>query len=188
MRTFIAIELPEEIKQALSSIQNRLKETEADVQWVKPQNIHLTLKFPGDINEETIEKIKDILGEIAETTPPFQMRIGSLGTFPKIDFPRVLWAGVIQGEAESKKIADRLESRLEKISIVKEKRDFSAHATLGRVRSGKNKEKLANMLNKLKNEMEILEFRVEKLTLFASKLTPQGPVYESLQEAILKSA
>lgn len=187
MRTFIAIELPEKIKTALSSIQNQLKTTGADVKWVKEENIHLTLKFLGGINEQTLEKVKNILGETAKTTPPFQMRIGSLGAFPKIDFPRVIWAGAVQGETESKKIADQLEDQLAEINIPKEERPFSAHITLGRLRSGRNKEKLTTMLNKLKDEMEILEFKVEKITLFASKLTPGGPIYESLQEAALKS-
>jgi 2'-5' RNA ligase len=189
MRTFIAIELPQEIKTALSRLQDQLKTTAADVKWVQPQNIHLTLKFLGERDDKKIEKIMQILEETAKDKNCFQIRIWSLGAFPKINFPRVIWVGIDQGDNETKEIAKDLEERIAKIGIPKEDRPFSSHITIGRTRSTLNREKLVEGLNKLADYFveNKLEFTAVKITLFKSTLTPQGPIYEVLKEANLKT-
>ncbi|MFH1678513.1 MAG: RNA 2',3'-cyclic phosphodiesterase, partial [Candidatus Omnitrophota bacterium] len=98
MRTFIAIELPEEIKNILGEIQDKLKQTRADVKWVQPQNIHLTLKFLGEINEDLVKKIASALNEIAQENSSFNLRLYELGAFPKIKYPRVIWIGAANNE------------------------------------------------------------------------------------------
>lgn len=121
------------------------------------------------------------------------MRIFSVGAFPKIDTPRVIWIGVDKGDKEAKKIAKELEEKLQKLGIPGEERGFSAHITLGRTRSILGREKLTQALktgmDRLFGEHPgLLEFAVTKITLFKSTLTPKGPVYEALKEANLKTS
>ena len=188
MRTFIAIELPSEIKNSLSRLQDDLKATQADVKWVAPENIHLTLKFLGEADDKKLEKINKIIDDAAKEKNRFQMRISSLGAFPKIDFPRVIWVGVDMGDKEVKAIAEELEEKIAQIGIPEENRPFSSHITIGRTRTSLNRERL---VQDLKNKAELgarkLEFYVTKITLFKSTLTPRGPIYEALKEINLKA-
>jgi len=188
MRTFIAIELPNEIKDSLSRLQEELKASGADVKWVEPNNIHLTLKFLGEIDDKKIEKITKIIDDTAQGKDKFQINISSLGAFPKIDFPRVIWVGVDTGDKEVNDIAKELEEKIAKIGIPKEDRPFSSHITIGRTKSSLNREKLVQDL-KIKAELGArkLEFYVTKIALFKSTLTPKGPIYEALKETNLKT-
>ena len=189
MRTFIAIELPKEIKNSLSCLQEELKKQNADVKWVDPSNIHLTLKFLGEIEDKKIDKLVGIMQEVAKNNPPFAIGICSLGAFPKIEFPRIIWVGVDQGDKETKKIAKDLEERLFRLDIPKEERSFSSHITIARVKSNLNRIKLTEALKKLEDNWsgKNLEFLVAKITLFKSTLTPKGPIYEALKETTLEA-
>lgn len=186
MRTFIAIELPKEIKEYLAGIQDKLKAAQADVKWVEPKNIHLTLKFLGDRDDKKIEKIKAIIEEITQSKNTFQICVSSLGAFPKISSPRVIWVGLDQGDAETINLAQGLEEKIAKIGIPKEDHPFSSHITIGRTRSGLNVEKLAEMLTNMAGLMP-QSFKAAKITLFKSTLTAYGPIYEALKEANLKN-
>lgn len=189
MRTFIAIELPQAIRDSLAWLQGQLKISGADVKWVEPQNIHLTLKFLGEVDDKTLEKVTKILEEIAQEECAFYIRLSSLGAFPKINFPRVIWVGVDKGDTEAKKIACALEGRAAKIGFTKENRPFSSHITLGRVRSGINRDKLTESLTNLVDyfRKDTPESLVTKITLFKSTLTPKGPIYEPLKEIHLRT-
>lgn len=185
MRTFIAIELPKNIKDSLASLQEQLKTSGADVKWVSLENIHLTLKFLGEIDETKLNKIIKILEDAALDKNPFQIGISSLGAFPKINFPRVIWIGIGKGDSEVKAIARDLEEKISQIGIPKEGRAFSSHITIGRVRSMRNREKLIRELETLASnfgQRNFSEFSVTKITLFKSTLTPKGPIYEALKE------
>jgi len=190
MRTFLAIELPSKIKESLANIQNQLKTTDADVKWVEPQNIHLTLKFLGEVDDKKLSRISEIMDDIAGNSNSFYIQISSLGAFPKIDFPRVIWVGIEKGDKETKEIARALEEKIAKeAGIPKEDRPFSSHITIGRTRSSLNRIKLIQELKKLAIGLEQnnLDFPVAKITLFKSTLTPKGPLYEALKETNLKS-
>jgi RNA 2',3'-cyclic 3'-phosphodiesterase len=180
MRTFIAIELPQEIKDTLGRLQQKLKAAGADVKWVEPANIHLTLKFLGEIDEPAKERISVSLEKICRSRPTFNISLSSCGAFPSIDSPRVIWAGIKEGDSQIKQIALDIEDALAQIGLPKEDRDFSSHITLGRTRSSKNRRQLSELLSSLKP----LEgsFPAAKITLYKSSLTPRGPVYEILQE------
>jgi len=189
MRTFIAIELPEEIKDSLKTLQDKLKESKADVKWVQPQNIHITLKFLGEIEERKLEKIIQIMEESVKDKGEFQVGLSSLGAFPKITSARIIWIGITRGDAGIKEIAKTLEKKLEKTGIPAEGRAFSSHITIGRVRSGLNRDTLAKNLNQFQDAFQEKELKllVSKITLFKSTLTPKGPVYEALKEINLKT-
>ncbi|MBU1091078.1 MAG: RNA 2',3'-cyclic phosphodiesterase [Candidatus Omnitrophica bacterium] len=187
MRTFIAIELPKEIKDELTKLQDQLKLSNADVKWVAPENIHLTIKFLGEINEEKLCRISEVIENCAKDKSPYLIRINSLGVFPNMNSPRVIWVGLDKGNQETEELAKSIEENLEKLGIPKEKRPFSSHITIARVRSMKNREQLIEALKKLENVFvgNNLEWNVKKVILFKSTLTPKGPTYEALKETIL---
>jgi len=190
MRTFIAIDLPQNIKDGLQRIQDKLKASEADVKWVSPENIHLTLKFLGEIDDAKLAKINEIMLKVCSGKEQFQLSIRSLGVFPKINFPRVIWVGIDKGDKETNEIAQDLEERIASLGIPKEKRAFSSHITIGRVRSMLNRQRLAEELERPENApqgKDFPDFMVTKITLFKSSLSPKGPVYEALKEASLKA-
>ena len=188
MRTFIAIELSREIRECLSRLQDKLKLSQADVKWVAPLNIHLTLKFLGEIDEKTSEQIKQILQDLAAGLKEFSLNLAYIGAFPSLKSPRVIWIGIDKGDEEVKTIARALEEKLPEIGITKEDRPFSSHITLGRTRSSKNRNNLAELLESLKEKLPeaTAEMKVEKITLFKSTLTPKGPIYEVLKEVFLE--
>ena len=187
MRAFIAISLPEEIKKFLAHVQDELKATGADVKWVKPKNIHLTLKFLGEIDEEKLKAVNEILKETAETQKQYTITVGQAGAFPNINSPRVIWMGIEKGTDTLKQTAQVLDEKLQKIGFPKEEKPFSAHITLGRVRSARNRTKLTETLKKLSEAQlqHTSEFPVTAITFFKSTLTPSGPIYEIVNVATL---
>ncbi|MDD4953710.1 MAG: RNA 2',3'-cyclic phosphodiesterase [Candidatus Omnitrophica bacterium] len=189
MRSFIAIELPRKFKDTLAKIQDRLEVSGADVKWVQPQNIHLTLKFLGEIDEEKIGRVADIIKAVAENNHPYPLALSCVGAFPNITSPRVIWAGVNKGNEETTRIAKELEEKISAIGIPEEVRPFSSHITIGRTRSNLNMAKLVQDLKVMAGNAGLLELscQVNKITLFKSTLTPKGPVYEALKETILKA-
>lgn len=189
MRSFIAIELPREFKDALEKIQGQLKASGADVKWVQPQNIHLTLKFLGEINEGKIAEIAAIIKAVADNNRPYPLTLSSVGAFPRIDSPRVIWAGVDAGNEETTRIAKELDDKISLIGILKEERPFSSHITIGRTRSNLNMAKLAQGLKDMAGKAGLpdLSCQVSKITLFKSTLTPKGPLYEALKETSLRA-
>jgi len=186
MRTFIAIELSDEIRAALAQIESHLKYSGADVKWVDEKNIHLTLKFLGEIDEDECGKVKVVLDQIADTTKSFEISVNDIGAFPKIDYPRVIWVGLDKGTAESKLLAERIDEVLSKIGFEKETRPFTAHLTIGRVRSSKNKQALKEKMGSV-GLQETRDKRqvVSSVVLFQSKLSPKGSIYTKLHEVRL---
>ena len=182
MRTFIAIELSKDIKEALARVESHLKYSGADVKWVASENIHLTLKFLGEISEEKCEEVKTALDEVAKSTIPFEVSLKDIGAFPKIEFPRVIWIGLDKGTKESIELAAKIDEALSKIGFNKEARPFAAHLTIGRVRSAKNKDALKE--NIAKHPPEAAGHHLaSSVILFHSELTPAGSIYTKLHEA-----
>jgi 2'-5' RNA ligase len=189
MRTFIAIDFDRNIKSRLSDLREELAESGADVRWVKSQDLHLTLKFLGDIDDKQAGVVKDLLEKIARLSSPFPIALKGVGAFPNIDSPKVVWVGITKGLEALKKISLNLENELEKAGFSKEGRMFRPHVTLGRVRSGLNRAKLTEAIKNLsrKEEPELI-FMVESLTFFKSQLTPSGPIYTIIYSSNLTKA
>jgi 2'-5' RNA ligase len=187
MRTFIAIELPEPIKNSLAKLIDKLKQTGADVKWVAPQNIHLTLKFLGERDDKKVDRISEILDEVARNHRAFPIQINALGAFPNMNSPRVIWVGIDQGDVETKNIFKDLEDLICKVGIPKEDRAFSSHITIGRTKSAKGLAELTQEITSLNDSIgrENLNFTAGSITLFKSTLTPKGPIYEALKIANL---
>lgn len=187
IRAFIAIELSPEIKDELLKAQTGLKTSNADVKWVKPKSMHLTLKFLGHITQESIENVKKILDKASSRYKPFEASLFNIGGFPKLEYPRVIWVGIDKGCSQIEAIAKDIEEELSLMGFEKEKRPFTAHLTLGRVRSSKGRKELVS-------KIKALDFKpsasctIDKIILFQSTLTPQGPIYTPLHESKLKQA
>lgn len=179
IRTFIAVELSDHIHSELASLQSVLKKSDADVKWVAPESIHLTLKFLGNIDAQKIREIEKILNEAASGMEPFVLTLKGIGAFPKLDYPRVIWVGVEGGSAQSERLAELLEEKLERIGIPREDRKFHPHLTLGRVKSPKNKDRLKEIIEVTKFEASSA-VDVNHLTLFKSQLGREGSIYTSL--------
>ena len=189
MRAFIAIEISEEIKGAIALIEDHLKYAGADVKWVKPEIVHLTLKFLGEITDEKRSEIESALDEIAQSARSFELTVKEIGAFPAIEHPRVIWVGLDRGSSEASDFAKYIESLLSKLGFAKEERAFSPHLTIGRVRSSHNKDKLKEKISSASSKAQLSSINPHKVTsliLFQSTLTPQGPVYTKLHEAYLK--
>lgn len=186
-RTFIAIELNDKVRFELSSLQSILRKSDADVKWVEPESIHLTLKFLGYIDDKKIREVENILNEVVKNIKPFSLSLKEIGAFPKLNYPKVIWVGVDEGKFQTQQIAKDLEDKLESIGIPKEGRDFHPHITLGRVRTPKNKDKLKSIIETTKFEPES-KINVYHLTLFKSQLAPQGPIHTPLFIAKIQTA
>ena len=183
VRSFVALELTSEIQKQLAEIQNELKKSDADVKWADPFGIHLTLKFLGSVSLELVEEIKKIINQIAKDHKRFELKISGLSAFPKIEHPRVIWVGIEEGKDQAVKLARTLEERLINLGFLKEKRTFKPHLTLGRVRSGRNRNQLKELLQSVTFAQKTMH--AQTLVLFKSTLTPKGAIYQPLHEAKL---
>jgi 2'-5' RNA ligase len=185
IRSFISFDISsEEILKKILQIQEKLAETEADLKLVKPKNIHITMRFLGEISQETIEKVIEQMNKIKSKS--FDIELKEIGTFPNIKYPRVIWIGIKKGSTELKEIHTQLEPRLVRIGFNPDKKGFSPHLTIARVRSGRNRETLADVLGHIKL-YEIGIIRAEILKLKKSNLTPSGPIYTTMHEVVLDS-
>ena len=185
MRTFIAFDLTEETKQGLTSLQSELKKSQADVKWVEPKNIHLTLKFLGEISEQQVDQVREVLNKISSHFKPYEITLSGVGAFPKLEHPRVVWVGIDSGKNETKRIAGVLSAELEKVGFQKEDREFKSHLTIGRVRGSKNKDTLKSTIQSISFAPQS-KIPVNHITLYQSTLTPQGPIYTPLHKSSLQ--
>ncbi|UCC41305.1 MAG: RNA 2',3'-cyclic phosphodiesterase [Candidatus Aminicenantes bacterium] len=188
MRTFIAIELDNEIKNNLSSFVSKLDKLakgSRHIRWVKPEGMHLTLKFLVEITGEKVEEVENILKAVSEKHKPFALKFKGTGSFPPASRnPRVLWVGIEEVET-LKALQFHLEGELEKLDFPREKRKFHPHLTLGRVKIPTQLEEAISQLEKSK-ESSFGEMQVNKLTFFQSILKPTGAEYSVLYESELK--
>ncbi len=188
MRAFIAIELPSDIKDAISKIQDKLKTALPKVSWVKPPNLHLSLKFLGEISPEQLSDISKIAEEIANQSCVFKIGLETLGVFPDLARARIIWAGTNKMPWELGKIVEQLENKLAQAGFAKEARPFRAHITIGRIKSHLNPsefEKAILEVNKDRQNVN-LGFKAAGITIFQSTLGATGPTYDLLKAANFK--
>jgi len=185
IRAFIAIELPANITDALKNIQDSLKDEMNKVAWVKPENIHLTIRFLGDIETCKIDSIAGLLEGAAVKTHSFDISVKGVGGFPTIDNPRVVWVG-IEDNKNVLPLYNNLEEGLESLGLKKEERSFKPHLTLGRVKFLSDKKLFKKRIEKY-NNINLGQFAAEGICLFQSTLTPNSAVYVKLKEYKLKA-
>ena len=180
IRSFIAFDIENDIcVNRLAAAQCQLLQTGADLKLVGPQNIHITIRFLGNIIPTMVERIFDEMKQDQFT--PFNVQIKGLGAFPNSRYPRVIWAGITQGANQLKNIFSQLEPKLRGLGFAPDTRGFSPHLTIARVRSGRNKQQLAEFLTKY-TDYEVGTVDARCLRLKKSALTPKGPIYSTLKE------
>ena len=183
IRTFIAVELPDMIKKQVESLENRLMKARANIKWVSPHNIHITLKFLGDIPSDRLDSVRAGVREAVETIAPFQLTLGRVGAFPNLDRPRVLWLDVEDGGNALIDLQSRVETALCTRRFVREERPFSPHLTIGRVRSPKGVNGLTALMKQI--PFQTPELHIDRVAIIKSELRPGGPVYTVLEHAEL---
>lgn len=173
MRLFFAIEMPPEVRAELAALVERLRPRAEGVRWVRPEGIHLTLRFLGEVGPERLEPIVAAGRAVPAGEAP-RLRLGDLGAFPGRGRPRVIWVGLEEAGAALDRLREGLESELERAGFAREGRDWSPHLTLGRVRPGGDpRASLAAGAAPAS-----LEFEAREFVLMESRLEPSGARYE----------
>lgn len=181
IRTFLAIDIPQEITDSMEKIQYRLRNSlkEGVIRWTKPKSVHLTLKFFGSISERDIEHIMGLLKDSVKGFKPFTLTAEKVGVFPNARQPRVLWLGITGGDNSLITLQKQIDNDLHSIGFPREDRPFRPHLTLGRTKAHRGIEGLATVLEEFKDyKAGILP--AEGLTLYRSDLRPEGPKYTRL--------
>jgi len=181
MRSFIAVDIKNEKVEAAVE---ELKKVKADVKVVEPQNLHLTLKFLGEIPEDVIEKICVAMQESFKSFQPFNISLRSIGVFPSLKYMRVVWVGFEDGRKNLIEMQRSLDANLIGLKFKPENR-FDPHLTIGRVKSQRGKEELKNFVLKHK-DADFGSAVVDKVELKKSVLTPKGPIYSTVKTCELK--
>ena len=179
IRSFIAIDFPEETRKALEDIQRELKQCGAGVRWVRPSSIHLTLKFLGNIQAAQVENIARAVAQEIRDQPPITLRPAGLGAFPSRRKPRVIWIGMEGDVQRLSGIQARLENVLEPLGFAREKRGFRPHLTIGRVKDRRRLQPLVDAMATLDME-PFNSFDADEIILYKSDLRPTGAIYTKL--------
>lgn len=185
MRMFVAIPVPDKVKQHARMFRNDLGVSRADIKWVDYQNYHLTLKFLGEVNEAALPEIKQNLMRAADSCPSFNLSVDDLGFFPSRMRPRVIWLG-LRGEIEKAEfLGERVDAYLASLGFEEEK-EHRFHLTLGRVRSDAKINEMLKIAEHLVGKGRISLFKVDHIHLMESILAPGGPIYSVLETYYLK--
>ncbi len=184
VRAFIAIELPDTIKEALGDLSQRLRPCGVRASWVKPERMHLTLRFLGEVSENDAERVGDFLEAAYRDLKPFEVTVAGVGAFPNLRRPSVVWVGVepVRGSlARAQSVAEEAACH---IGLPREKRAFRAHLTLARIKEERKADALTTLLE---HERSFAggSFSVRSVSLFGSRLTPKGPIYRHLRKIAL---
>jgi 2'-5' RNA ligase len=181
IRAFIAIEPPALLAAHLGRLQEKLKASGLKIGWVRPANIHLTVRFLGDIPAADVEKIRQALAEPLWQLAPVKISLKGLGTFPGGGRPRVVWAGTGEGREALGVLKQLVEERLAGCGYERETRPFRAHLTLGRIRGAVSSTALTQAIDAF-GDFETPAETVDRVTFYKSDLKPQGAVYTRLAE------
>ncbi len=184
LRTFVALELPRTVRAALGELQEGLRRHRLAVRWVRPDGIHLTLKFLGDTPEAAVAPIADALAAAVGGAAPMSLGVAGVGVFPGITRPRVLWAGLSGDTPGLMALQRAVEDRLAGLGIARETRAFKAHLTLGRAKGPIAAARLAEALQSF-SAFRADGFVADAVTFFKSDLQPSGAVYTPLRRMAL---
>ncbi|MEW6327989.1 MAG: RNA 2',3'-cyclic phosphodiesterase [Thermodesulfobacteriota bacterium] len=180
IRSFLAVDLPLALRESMISATMGLRTSAADVKWIRPEGIHLTLKFLGNIEEGQIEPIVNAVSGVITDQKPLALKAEGMGAFPDLRRPRVIWIGMT-GDIERLMVIQKgIEQALSALGFPAEDRPFTPHLTLGRVRSYKRTSDLAHKIEGLK-DINFNPFTVTELILYKSTLRPEGAIYTPLR-------
>ncbi len=181
MRSFLAVTIPESERESLAAAISGFKQANLPVKWVEPPNLHITVKFLGDIGQSVVAGVQPACRDICRAFKPFEISLRGIGCFPRHGNARVIWVGVDRGAGELTALVSALDSALHAIGFEQDSR-FHPHLTIGRVR------KPACIDRILKTEFLGRIFRVDNIVLYRSTLTAAGPTYTVLDTIALTGA
>ncbi|HZE96541.1 MAG TPA: RNA 2',3'-cyclic phosphodiesterase [Planctomycetota bacterium] len=173
MRCFVAVKPSKSLRAEVARIQEDLRRAGADVRWIGPEELHVTLRFFGDLDEARVSRLRASFPQIAAAQPGFSLTYAGVGEFPK-----VVWIG---GSREADPLATAIEAAAEAEGPPRDKYGFTPHLTIGRIRSSRGETALTSAISERKS-LEVGLDQVRVFSLIQSTLTPQGPVYETVEE------
>lgn len=181
-RTFCAIELPDSVRTQLQEHARRVREAvpEANASWSKPENVHLTLKFLGNVSTNKLTNVSATASRIASEFSPFQIRVGGTGVFPKPSRAQVFWIRVYDLSGRLSELQGRLEDECAREGFAKEKRAYQPHLTIARIRNPEGARRLAE--THLQTNFSFIDFTVTEFVLFRSQLSPKGSIYTAISK------
>ena len=178
IRAFVAVDMDEaSVISKLVEAQRALRNLGADLKLVEPENIHATVRFLGEVPAPTIELVKEQMNEVK--FGPFDMEFVGLGAFPNLRRINVVWVGMRKGSEEISRVFEQLEPRFRKIGFEPDRKGFSPHVTIARVKTGRMREELAKLVDEMR-DTPFGVIHVEEVRLKKSLLTPKGPVYSTI--------
>jgi RNA 2',3'-cyclic 3'-phosphodiesterase len=184
LRLFTCVDLPTEIKKVITSLQVRLRPlAKGYVSWARPEGLHLTLKFLGQVAASRVAEITGLMVSAAHEAQPFELFISGTGAFPNFSRPRIYWAGIQEPTGTLQRLQSHIEQTFRAAGFAAEERPFSPHLTLGRVKQPQGVADLSRALEE--TGLAAMSFTATEILLMASDLLPTGPVYTSLKKVAL---
>ena len=178
VRAFLAIDLDDDLKPKINKIIKEFKQIDTRIKYVELANLHLTLKFFGDIDTNGLNLLEEKIDGVVSEAEPFNIKIKGCGAFPNKNRIKVIWVG-IEDDAAIRDLHDRLDKEFHKLGFDLD-RKFSTHLTIGRTKSVKNKSQVKSTIEKFE-DIDMGEMKVERISLKKSTLTPSGPIYEDIR-------
>ena len=185
LRAFVAVEMPGPVRKALEEVQSGLKQLNIRARWVRPENIHLTLKFLGNIPAGHVPSIGDVLRVVAQAHGRFSLAVAGVGVFPDIRRPKVIWVGLTSRPEALTPLQQDLDGRLAALGFPREEKPFRGHLTIGRFRAEGLPGPVADAVKRYA-AVPFGTFAVEEIVLLKSDLRPEGPLYAPLAREKLK--
>ena len=181
LRTFLAFDLPAEVTRQIADIQRQLAGSGLQLKWVRPENVHLTVKFLGDIPKTDVDQVSAAAAAVTREAAPMNLRLKGLGVFPGMKRPRVLWAGLTGDTRRLIDFHQRLDESLAGAGFPADKREFTAHLTIARLRQSIDPRRLAEAMEAA-GQFPETDLPARQLTLYKSDLQPSGAVYTVLRQ------
>jgi 2'-5' RNA ligase len=188
MRTFAAVDISEPVRRALAGLLQGFRKIDPDIKWVDPPNMHITVFFFGETDDDALQKVREAICEAAARVFVFTIRLEGLGGFPSLVSPRVLWAGIRDEEGGLKRISEGIRDRVNAsdLRVNSNDREYSPHLTLGRVKRRPSPGILESFRDRSGERFG--SFQVSRVVLYSSTLTRQGAVYGVIDEYPLQGA
>lgn len=178
IRAFLAIDVDEDLKAGMYKVVKQFRQTDARIKYVELENLHMTLKFFGDIDTEGIDLLSSKIEKVVSGFDKFPIKIKGCGAFPNTNRIKVIWLG-LEDDALVRKLHDELDNEFVKLGFDGD-RKFSTHLTIGRMKSAKGKDEVKSKIEEFK-DVEIGEMTVDRIVLKKSTLTPHGPIYDDIK-------
>lgn len=185
MRLFVAVNFPFEIKKSIGSFIQDLRKVKADLKWVEPENLHLTVQFLGNVSEEQVADIVEALKRPAAGIAPFTLKLSGVGVFPARERPRVFWVGAAGETDKLLELSRRVQRELKGLGFDPGKNKFSPHLTIARLRSPAGFSDVMDRAEKAAENKVFGSAKISTVDLMLSELGPKGPKYYTLARAPL---